>query len=283
MQSRAKLETFNTTMMYRKIITALLTFIPIITIGQTTLDTAKNDLTKVNSWFDSSRYIGFDARFMYFTDTVAGKFEYMEKKAEYYLNKNHFYMNSDGMEHIQNDSFSIEIDNNQKTLIVSPNINGKLAEQFMLKDFMSQSLDIYANIYTISITDIDTFTRETKFVTNNSASPYSEFSIRYDTSAFLPISMHFTLTEKLPFEIKSGSSTKDLRLKQQLAIYFSDFRGMTDPSIFNETTFVRYDIATKKYEASKKYQDYRFYSLGFDDDETELKPDELIETNEETP
>lgn len=267
--------------MFRKIIIAILVIVPSFALSQSALLTAKNDLVKINNWFDSAQYIGFDARFVYYTDTVAGKYEYMEKKAGYYLNKKHFYMSSEGLERMQNDTFSIEVDNNEKTLIITPNLNGKLSDQLMLKDFISQSLDVYDSIFTITIADIDTFTRETKFTTSNPLSPYAEFSIRYDTASFLPVSMHFTLTEKLPFDVKAETLTKTLKLKQYLAIYFSDFRGMPDPSIFNETTFVRYDLATKKFEAAKKYEDYRFYALGFEEDMNEFKPDMLTEDVEQ--
>lgn len=267
--------------MCKKLLTTFLLFVPAFMYAQANLQAAKNDLIKVNSVFDSSQYVGFTATFRYSTDTVAGKFEQQQKTAQYYLNKKHFYMSCEGIEHIQNDSFAIEIDNNEKTLIVTPNINGRLSDNFKLKDFLNQSLDIYSNIYTISITDIDTFTRETKFVTSNPASPYSEFAIRYDTSGFLPISMHFTLSEKLPFEIKSGTGTKELKLKQRLDIYFSDFGGIPDPAMFNEKKYMRYDIASKKYEPSMLYKDFRFYSLGFEEDPNEIVPDELTEATTE--
>ena len=55
---------------------------------------------------------------------------------------------------------------------------------------------------------------------------------------------------------------------------------MPEPAMFDEKYYLRYDIATKKYEPLEKYQHYKFFAIGFNEEDPSTKPDDLIEVTD---
>ena len=87
--------------------------------SQSLLDSVNNEIYRINKVFDSTKYMSFDVNILYYTDTVYGRFERQEKKIEYSLNNSNYYYKSDELIFMQNDLYTVSIDNSEKSLIVT--------------------------------------------------------------------------------------------------------------------------------------------------------------------
>ncbi len=248
--------------------------------SQSLLDSAKNEIYKINRMFDSGQYINFIVDILYFTDTAYGKFERQEKRVEYSLNNKNYYYKTDGLIYMQNDSFTVNIDVEQRTMLVAKSIQRDLSGQFMLKDFIDFSLNTYDSLFDIDINTLDTGLQKITFVTKpgigDSVLPgYSSFSITYETDNYFPLKMEMILSEKLARTIPEVDNS----LKQKMEFNFSSYRSISTTAIFDENNYFYYDKNTKRYMAAENYKYYRFLTAGMDDEEEpEEKPQLLIET-----
>lgn len=237
------------------------------------LDSAKNELYRINKVFDSSAYLGFAINIIYNTDTCVstGNAQHYEKRVEYQLNKKDYYYKVDDIEYMQNDSFTVSIDHEEKSMIVTKNSFNQLSGSFMMKDFLNNSINNYDSIYTITITDLpDSISRVIDFSTTDSLSPYTKFSVRYDIENYQPQQIEAVLAEKIAVTDSSqltGVHT-DL-LNQKLKLIFLDYRAIPTGKIFDEHNYFYKDGQTKRYLPVDKYKYYEFLTAGIDENEME--------------
>jgi hypothetical protein len=230
------------------------------------LDSVKNEIYRINKVFDSSGYMGFSLNIQYCTDTAAsGACRRDEKNVEY--------------QYIQNDSFTVNIDHTEKSMIVTKNNFNQLSGSFMLKDFLNNSLAFYSSVYTITIVDVDSLYRTILFVTNDILSPYKNFSVTYDNETYQPKFIEAALTEKL--EVTDDSSQTDL-LNQNLKLTFLNYRLIPTGKIFDEQNYFFKNKATKRCMPADKYKYYHFITAGIDEDELEDNP-QVLKDNSNLP
>ena len=245
--------------------------------SQSLLDSAKAELLKINKVFDSSRYTAFDVDILYSTDTVYGSFQRQEKKVEYQLNNRNYYFKTDDVIYMQNDSFTVNIDNEQKNMLVTKNIYSDLSNQFMLKDFINHSVNAYDSLYVLTINTVDSTTQKISFnakpgILNDSMPGYSSFSLTYDTDYYYPVKIEFVLSEKL----QGLNPAVDQPLTQKMEIRFNNFRPLESTAIFSDNNYFYFDLSLKRYMPVENYKDYRFLTAGMEDDPA-VNPQSLVE------
>jgi hypothetical protein len=250
------------------------------------LDSAKNELYRINKVFDSSAYLGFAINIIYNTDTCTstGNTQHYEKRVEYQLNNKDYYYKVDDIEYMQNDSFTVSIDHEEKSMIVTKNNFNQLSGSFMMKDFLNNSINNYDSIYTITITNLqDSISREISFATTDSLSPYTNFSVRYDIESHQPQQIEAGLAEKIAVTDSSQlTGTHTDVLTQKLKLIFVDYRAIPTGKIFDEHNYFYKDRQTKRYQPADKYKYYEFLTAGIDEDEMEDNP-KLLKDNSQLP
>jgi hypothetical protein len=261
----------------------LLLAITATTAGQsnTLYDSARKELVRMNQQFDSTNFLGFDMNIRYHTDTSAGRFQQYEKTATYFLNRKHYYYKVDEMEYIQNDSFSITLDHNEKSILLAKNFN-EPSGQFMMKDFVAYSLGAYQNLYAVNIKMRDSVSQTITFTLTDTSvrTAYRRFSVTYDINTHYPMAMELELRDKLDIELPSATVTKQPDpLTQRLSIQFSNFRGLPSTALFDETRYVRMVGQGRRYQPSETYQYYRLILAGIEQDELPDNPSALMEQN----
>jgi hypothetical protein len=242
-------------------------------------DSARKELVRMNQHFDATDFLGFDMHIRYHTDTSAGRFEQYEKTATYFLNRKHYYYKVDEMEYIQNDSFSITLDHNEKTILLAKNVN-EPSGQFMMKDFVAYSLDAYQNLYALNMKMQDSVSQTITFTLADTSvrTAYRRFSVRYDINTYYPIAMEMELRDKLDIELPPNTVLQQpIPLTQRLSIRFSNYRGLPSTALFDEARYVRMTGPKHRYQPTESYQYYRLMLAGIEQDELPDSPGALME------
>lgn len=219
------------------------------------LDSVKHEIYRINKVFDSSAYLGFSVDISYAVPDPdsPGIAQTYEQQVEYQLNNKNYYYKVDDIEYMQNDSFTVNIDHSQKSMIATKNSFNPLSGSFMLKDFLDNNLAYYDSIYSIVINNIDSVTRVIGFNTNDSLSAYKEIYLVYDIETHQPlkISMKFTAGGK------------------KMELSFLNYKHIPTGEIFDEHNYFYKDRITKRYMPATKYKYYQFITAGIDEDQIE--------------
>jgi len=228
------------------------------------LDSVKHEMYNINKVFDSSGYLGFSVNITYneLSDSPAVYNSY-EKHVEYQLNNKCYYYKVDDIEYMQNDSFAVNIDHTEKTVMALKNNASSLSSTFMIKDFIDNTIGSYDSVYAITIYNIDSLTREIHFITNDSLVPYHEFYLTYDIETHQPL--------KIGVKFNQGGKS--------LVLTFLDYRHIATGKIFDEHNYFYKDRATKRYSPSEKYKYYQLVTAGLDEEELENNPRVLKESS----
>ncbi len=244
-------------------------------------DSARKELVRMNQRFDATDFLGFDMHIRYHTDTSAGRFEQYEKDATYFLNRKHYYYKVDEMEYMQNDSFAITLDHSEKTILLAKNVN-QPAEQFIMKDFLTYSLDNYQNLYTLNMKMKDSVSQTITFTLSDTSirTAYYRFSVTYDINTHYPLGMELELRDKLNIELPPGTvEEQPAPLTQKLSIRFSNYRGLPSTALFDEARYIRTIGPKHRYQPAEAYQYYRLMLAGIEQDEQPDSPSALMEQN----
>ena len=239
------------------------------------LDSAKKELYRINKVFDSASYLGFDMNVTYYTDTCSLNCSRQEAKTiSYQLNAKNYYYSAGNVEYMKNDSFTISIDHDEKTLIVSPSLPASPATVFMLQDFIDYSLNVYDTIFNICITDVDSFSRKITFTANSKHSPYTSLVITYDTESYQPQLIETALLEKLFLDVGPTDlipQHKDT-LNQYLVMRFESYRPIPTGKVFDEKLYFVKQRGINRYLPADKYKYYQFITAGLDEEPIEDNP-----------
>lgn len=254
--------------------------------AQSLLDSAKNEITRVNQVFDSSALTGFTADILYYTDTAYGYFERQEKRVNYCMNKANYYFKTDDMLYMQNDSFTVNIDLQENNMLVAKTIRSDLSNQFALKEFIDMSLTLYDSLFNIEISTPDSNLQKISFTAKPGISDsllpgYRYFSITYDNVLYYPGEMELTLTERKVAPI----NVAEAYISQKMKITFTDFRPLTSSILFDEHQYFYFDGALKEFMPTEQYKYFRLIAAGFDSEEDDSgntsKPPVLVEGGED--
>lgn len=222
------------------------------------IDSIQNELLRINQAFDSAKYLGFDLRIEYKSDTLLGDFEYEELSGHYILSDRKVYYKMGGDEYIQTDSFVFHIDYAGQTLAMTKNVVTP-GSGLPLKQFLDSVVVWYESRYLMEIQFADSGSlKQIVFTALQSGSPYTSFTISYDDESYL--------TKKIEMYFEQPQPTEEPEViqlrKKELVMFFSNYRYETDTDVFSEEKYVIYDHQTNRYRPSAKYRNYRFVSSG---------------------
>ncbi len=264
------------------------------------MDSAKNEMYRINKVFDSSIYLAFDLDILYKSDSANVTMDTEKMEGNYVLNKKNIYYQMGGSIYLQTDSFAYNIYPDEHTMIMTKNFIGENSNAFPLRNFVDSMIHYYASSYTITLDTIAIDTFETvKRIRFDRASiqasdpvtmqQYNYFYIDYsyddDQGNYRPIKFEFSFNE-IAQSITLDSLGNNINPNTYVAtktvtMNFYNFRPMSGSDIFNDASYVIYNRQRKIYEPTGKYREYQFTSSGFDneDDDAEFYREEPLRQN----
>ncbi len=115
------------------------------------LDSAKNELYRINKVFDSSQYLAFDLNISYKSDSSGTIMQTDNTSGNYVLNKKNLYYQLGSTQYVQTDSFSYNIYSDEKMMIMTKNLIPENSDVFPLRTFVDSTIQYYGNAFTITI------------------------------------------------------------------------------------------------------------------------------------
>jgi hypothetical protein len=249
----------------------LFAFSPVIGQAQG-IDSIRNELYRINQTFDSSRFLGFDLKIEYETDTVDGKSDYEELSGTYILTDQNIYYKMGNVEYIQTDSFVFNVYHDEKMLVMTKNVAEK-SSLFPLKQFLDSVVTWYEQQYMIQLVYDDSGEyKRMEFISRDPNSAYSGFTIMYDDESYE--------TKKIELNFKQSEYVSNPEIpvtrEKKITMHFSNYRNVTDTEVFNDFLYVMYEHQTNRYRPTAKYKTYRFMTSGVGSEDI----DETIEVTD---
>jgi hypothetical protein len=262
------------------------------------MDSAKNEMYRINKVFDSSEYLGFDLEILYKSDSANVTMDTEKMEGNYVLNKKNIYYQMGSSIYLQTDSFAYNIYPDEHTMIMTKNFISENSNAFPLRNFVDSMMYYYASSYAITLDTIAIDTFETvkrirfnriNLQSSDDVMKYNYFYIDYsyddDQGNYRPIKFEFSFDE-IAQSITLDSLGNNINPNTYVAtktvtMNFYNFRPMSGSDIFNDASYVIYNRQRKIYEPTGKYREYQFTSSGFDneDDDAEFYREEPIRQN----
>lgn len=253
------------------------------------LDSAKNELYRINKVFDSSEYLGFNLDISYKSDSANKTVETDQMSGNYVLNQKNMYYQMGNTIYVQTDSFAYNIYPDEKMMVMTKNFIAQNSNVFPLRAFVDSMMYYYSNDYTVTIEnvavdslDYEKRIRFTRTLTQQQYTgedmQYNYFYIDYKYGAeqsYHPIKFEFSYNEEAPIEVldslENVTTLGTYMATKTVTMNFSNFKPMLDFDLFNDNSYVYYNRQRKIYEPTDKYRDYQFTSSGFDNEDDEAK------------
>lgn len=243
------------------------------------LDSARNEIYRINRVFDSSMYLGFNMDIGYRADSSNVTIETEQMSGTYVLNKKNLYYNMGGTEYIQTDSFSYTIYGDTRMMIMARNAVRNNSELLPLKTYLDSVLNYYGNAFTITIdtVHIDSadyvkrilFTIDSVGGNSDTITNCTSFFIEYDEGSYLPSKFNFSYKEDAPVYVDDTVFSGYIKLVKHVNMNFSSYKAFTNTEVFNDVQYMIYNRQRKIYEPADKYKNYQFITTGFENEEAD--------------
>ena len=223
-------------------------------------DSIKNEIKRINTVYDSAAYLAFDVTAALTSDTSSGYYENDQDLVTYMLNgKNCFYSTKEA-EYVQDDSFAITTFREEHTMyLTKTGTNTK--ELLPMKGFNDSSLYYYFLYYHVSLVNNAQGQNEITMTTDSTWALYKKNVIKYRPENHYMINADFYfsgVTSEEPEDSFFIAHPEKLPvLSKKLSMQFSNYRFMTDGSVFNYKNYVWFDRTRKEFIAKGAYKGYR--------------------------
>jgi hypothetical protein len=253
------------------------------------LDSAKNELYRINKVFDSTEYLGFNLDISYKSDSANKTVETDQMSGNYVLNQKNMYYQMGSTIYVQTDSFAYNIYPDEKMMVMTKNFIVQNSNLFPLRTFIDSMMYHYGNDYTITIENVavDSFDyiKRIKFNRALTTQPYAGETMEYNyfyidykygvERAYQPIKFEFSYNEEASIEaldsLENATTLGTYMATKTVTMNFSNFKPVLDFDLFNDASYVYYNRQRKIYEPTDKYRDYQFTTSGFDNEDEEAK------------
>jgi hypothetical protein len=223
-----------------------------------------NTVEEINRNYDSVKYLSFDIRFQYSSDTLLGKFESDGLEGYYTMAGKHTKYRLGNIDFMQNDSFFIAVYNSERFILVDePKVNN-IGSQLPLRGMIDSMLKVYSMDYTITSNHLAGDTASIQFLRADSLAKFDVFSIKYDTTSKLIYQLFYEFTEPAELDSavlammnSSGNSMPPMQ-KKRLTISFRNYRfDNYDEGLYNEANYIWFENGYCK--PAETYKGYKIY------------------------
>ncbi len=211
--------------------------------------------------YDSIRYLSFDVKFSYSSDTLLGRFESEEMDGTYTMAGKKAKYRLGDIDFMQNDSFFIAVYNRDKLIFVDEPKMNNTGSQLPMRQQMDSLLSAYSEHYTISNFNQGTDTGVIQLLRADSLAQFDRFSITYDNRNKILYKVFYEYPEMFLDTVGlSTSSTYDPNMiqKKRLTIQFLNYRfDNYDDEAYNENNYIWFENGVCRPVA--RYNDFKIY------------------------
>ena len=215
--------------------------------------------------YDSIKYLSFDVKFNYGSDTLLGKYDAEQMDGSYTMAGKRAKYRLGDIDFMQNDSFFIAVYNKDKLILVDEPKSVNIGTQLPLRQQMDSLMLSYANQYTFSDYSQSTDTGIIQLLRADSLAQFDRFSIVYNNRTKMLYSVSYEYAEPAALDsvvlnrmmASSGSTTPPMQ-KKRLTISFHNYRfDNYDDAVYDENNYIWFENGICKPTA--KYDDYKIY------------------------
>lgn len=225
------------------------------------VEKAKQSMMNIYKAYDSLKYLSFDVKYEYNTDTLQGDFSHDELKGTYSMHgKNAVYTLGD-IDFMQNDSFLIAVYNKEKFMIVSdPQLSNAGVILPMHEQIDSLFRSAAAN-YTVTVTTKRDITA-IAMVAKDKLQSFNKFIITYDNNHYYLISLQYSFIGKSDRVVNDteGPPQKlsNILRKKSLSIKFSNYKfDNFSSSLYDEKKYIFFE--QNIYKPTEQYKEFKVY------------------------
>ena len=231
--------------------------------GSAQVEKAKQSMMNIYKAYDSLKYLSFDVKYQYSTDTINGKFTQDELVGNYHMHGIKAVYTLGDIDFMQNDSFLIAVYKKEKFMIVSDpqlSVAGTVLPMRTMIDSLFKSA--VAN-YTVAVNSKKNET-VIAMLANDKKQSLNKFIIIYDNSNYYLLSLQYEFIEKSdetpdPMSEDLSDASSNTFRKKTLRIQFSNYK-------FNESSNNRYDekqyifYENNVYKPIEQYNEFKIYN-----------------------
>lgn len=226
---------------------------------------ASQTMQSIYQNYDSIRYLSFDLKFNYSSDTLLGKFDDEEMEGTYTMAGKKAKYRLGDIDFMQNDSFFIAVYNNDKLILVDEPKAINTGSQLPLRNQIDSLLDAYAHHYTISVRNTSADTGMIELLRADSFAQFDRFSISYDSRSKVLYKVMYEYPEAASLDSavlatlngRSGSTDQPIQ-KKRLTISFSNYRfDNYDDDVYDVNNYIWFENGVCR--PVTKYDDYKIY------------------------
>lgn len=223
--------------------------------------TPQQILNRIYQKYDSLRYITFDVKYVYTTDTISGRYKKDVMKGSFTMAGKKALYNIGSIQFMQNDSFFISVNPEEKYIIVADPRSRNSGNELPMRAVLDSMVQVYAKQYLIRMSS-DSVEGTIRFVKSDSMAQFNSFMIKYDLEDYYLSSIRYEFEEPDVLENESETVVEPEMVirKKSFEIRFSDYRiDNFSPKNFDESNYIWFDEGECK--TSDKYKGFRiFYS-----------------------
>ena len=222
--------------------------------------TPQQVLTEVYSSYDNLKYLSFDVKYTYTSDTVNGDFVHDVLQGSYTLAGSKAKFNIGDIEFMQNDSFFITIYNNDKIILVADPRNANAGKELPMRQVMDSLVNTLSH-YNIQVSGAeDTVTLNLTAV--DDIAQFIKFSLSYDTAQKVLYNIEYVFEEPVQITEKDTLTATLQRVNRikRFKVEFLNYRfDNFSESVYDENKYIFFENGECK--PVEKYNDFRlFYS-----------------------
>lgn len=216
--------------------------------------------------YDSIKYLSFDVKFNYGSDTLLGKFDNEEMDGSYSLAGNKALYRLGDIDFMQNDSFFIAVYNKDKLIMVDEPKVINMGSQLPMRQQIDSLLSVYAVHYNISMYSLGD-TGVIQLTGIDSLAQFSRFTMHYDNRNYMLYQLSYGYKEPadLSAEVlqsyQSSTGTTDIPEQQKrFTIRFMNYRYENyEEGAFQESRYIWFEKGVCK--PASGYSDFKIYYI----------------------
>lgn len=215
--------------------------------------------------YDSVKYLTFDVKFNYGSDTLLGKFDAEQMDGTYTLAGNKAKYRLGDIDFMQNDSFFIAVYNKDRLIMVDEPKAINTGSRLPMREQIDSLLSVYADHYNIATYNLSADTGVIQLTGIDSLAQFDRFSLQYDNRNYMLYQVSYDYKE--PAELNSAvlesykisTGTTDVPLqKKRFTIRFLNYRyDNYDEAVYDENNYIWFENGMCK--PSARYNSYKIY------------------------
>lgn len=228
-------------------------------ISESKAQTPAQVIENIYKTYDSIPYLSFDVTYHYNSDTINKVFVSDMLKGTYTLAGKKAWFVLDNIEFMQNDSFFISVNKEEKFILISNPRNENAGRELPLRLMIDSMLNNYSTMFTVSqSTSGDTGT--IRFENSNlTVDTYGYFEISYDINNYILYGITHVFKEEAPMDDYTADLATPEAWKRKLTVVFDNYRfDNVSSEVYNEGRFIFTEDG--EYKPVEKYQDYRIFN-----------------------